>query len=125
VKQQVKSGIAQTEFLDRLPRWASDHIRMLESNLKSAQLEREEVLSNKPTRTGLGYSFRQGAMGAPRIWLPDNEPIKFLFPDRNHPGDRFVQCSYEENRKQLKVMGSESFSVNPSSSNVVDITLRD
>ncbi len=99
------------EQFAKLPKWAQQHIRLLEMRLKEAQEDARKNAGPENSRVTIGWE--------PSFKVRDDHPFRFSLGDdsMNH-----VQVSFHHGG--LQIMGGRSIVVLPSASNVIHVFLR-
>jgi hypothetical protein len=115
MSEKVRS-LPEGKSLKALPRWAQEHIQILQMRLDEAQTKIAELVTNDPTDT-LAHDYVYGSQ-----YLRTGQAIRFL-PD---PLSDFpyieVQIKDDGDGRTLWISGSHELTVRPWVTNVIRVT---
>ncbi len=107
--------VVQDARMARLPQWAQQRIRSLESNLARAESNLAAALG-QGENTGIEIDPYHNKDDAP-IWLPRHVMVRYYFND-----DKYIDVKMGERGQQERVMhiqGSDAIVVFPAAANLV------
>lgn len=113
-----------THDIDKLPKWAQDHITALNRDLAEARLIAAKASRQGPTAVAVGHGYDQTVGDTADYWADDHTRVRFAL---GNPGGRWMLRNYIDVRIldwKVKVYGSDSLDIMPQASNVVDIGVR-
>lgn len=116
------------EQLNKLPKWAQRHIRMLENELENRDKQSHGLFSADPAEVEveLPYFYSADGVNHDHQPLPSRQSVKFYLP---HPDPRRknakadIVVKLDHMRGGILVIGSDPLGITPNVSNSVNVRI--
>jgi len=104
--------------IENLPKWAQDHIGVLNTRLNEARAELNRLGEGQPTKVIVDPYAEMRMAGAKPLYLTENSLVRFIVGEGR---EQYIDVSLDKQGAGVSVRGGTTVTVTPRASNSVTL----